>query len=494
MPKPSLQLLRRYSQVYPVGTAGARFPEVLKKRRKAHLDALDSFAIFAGVPREPGSENLWIMSALKIFQEPAVIHLTGINQPNVILALIPGARPGAKGQEVLFVPEKNPEREFWDGVRFGLPPEEGKKKKGRGVFSAGPKSSGDLRDIRALTGVQDVRPLSEFDEWFEALVRRSKKSHGYAFWHRYSDDKGKVRETRDDHNFAFKARLEKHARAARKSFEVRSCAAQHYALRLPLDGDQVKDVGKAVEATRAAFVETLAEAKSSKRKIRTETELEARLQYGMLRRSPFGLAFPSIIASGRNATTLHYLKNDEPLAKGGLVLMDFGARWGTMHADITRVFPVSGKFNSLQKIIYGIVLDAAKVNQRNAKPGATIRDLNEKVWGFIENALKDRFLAKGGTAERAYKGKPHGVSHLMGEQEHDGDPHRIYQDYPLQPGWQISNEPGLYGHFSIRLGGRRYSEWIGVRIEDDLLITKTGCRNLSESIPKEIREIEALLA
>src|SRR5690606_30028125 len=188
------------------------------------------------------------------------------------------------------------------------------------------------------------------------------------------------------------------------------------------------------------------------------------------------------------------LKNDEPLPGDGLVLMDFGARWGTMHADITRVFPMNGRFNPLQALIYGIVLDAAKLNERNARPGATIRRLNDKVWAFIESALKERFFDKGGKAERAYAGKPHGVSHLMGEQEHDGDPHRIYQDHPLQPGWQISNEPGLYGHFSITLGGKRYSEWIGIRIEDDLLITKTGCRNLSASIPKEIGEVEALMA
>ncbi len=485
MPLPSPFLLRRYSQVFPVGSAGGRFPASLKRRRAAHLAALDSFAIFAGVPREPGSENIWHMNAWKLFQEPALMHLTGINQPNVILALA----PGAKHPEVLFVPEKNPEREFWDGVRFGLPPDTGTKK-GKGGSSAGRRASGDLRDIRALTGIEDVRPLSDFDEWFEALVRRSKKRHGHAFWHRYTDGKGKVRETRDDHNFAFKARLEKLARGVRRDFELRTCAALHYELRLPLDNDQVRDVEKAVEATRAAFVETLAEARS----FRTETELEARLQYGMLRRSPFGLAFPSIIAGGRNATVLHYLKNDEPLPKDGLVLMDFGARWGTMHADITRVFPMSGKFNPLQALIYGIVLDAAKLNQRNARPGATIRELNDKVWAFIEQALKDRFLSRGGKAERAYKGKPHGVSHLMGEQEHDGDPHRIYQDFPLQPGWQISNEPGLYGHFSIKLGGRKYSEWIGIRIEDDLLITKTGCRNLSASIPKEIGEIEGLLA
>lgn len=507
----SPSLLRRYSQVYPVGSADARFPEILKARRAAHLEALRReaasmpFALFAGVPHEPGAENIWVMSALKIFQEPAVIHLTGINQPNVMLVLVPGARALDKGgfcdEEVLFLPEKNPEREFWDGVRFGIPARNDvdlrqSRKKGSGAAHGDLRAvkdvSPDVRDLRALTGIRDVRPLGEFEEWFEALVRKTKAREGLAFWHRYVDDKGTVRETRTDHNFAFKQKVEKIARNARKDFTLETCAPLHYRLRLPLDRDQVRDVGKAVAVTRAAFLDTLAEAGTGT--LRTETELEARLQYGMLRRSPYGLAFPSIIAGGRNATVLHYLKNDEPLPKHGLVLMDFGARWGTMHADITRVFPMAGRFNPLQALLYGIVLDAAKENQRNARPGATIRELNDKVWAFVENALKERFLDKGGKAERAYNGKPHGVSHLMGEQEHDGDPHRIYQDHPLQPGWQISNEPGLYGHFTITLNGRRYSEWIGIRIEDDLLITPTGCRNLSASIPKEIPEIEALLA
>jgi Xaa-Pro aminopeptidase len=421
------------------------------------------------------------MSAIKIFQEPAVIHLTGINQPNVILALVPGGLGKHSGEEVLFLPEKNPEREFWDGVRFGIP------------TSSGTTSGGsqDLRDIRALTGILDVRPLGEFEAWFETLVRRWRKPFGYAFYHHYEDKtvKGRARVTKTDHNHAFKTRMDRESRAVRKGFEIRTCAPLHFRLRLPLDKDQVRDVDRAVAVTRDAFLETLPEVEA----VGNETALEARLQYGMLRRSPFGLAFPSIIAGGRNATVLHYLKNDEPLDPKGLVLMDFGARWGTMHADITRVVPVSGRFNPLQALIYGIVLDAAKENQRNAKPGATIRELNDKVWAFLEDALERRFLSKGGKAKRAYTGKPHGVSHLMGEQEHDGDPHRIYQDHPLQPGWQISNEPGLYGHFVITLGGKRYAEWIGIRIEDDLLITKTGCRNLSESIPREIGEIERLM-
>jgi Xaa-Pro aminopeptidase/phosphohistidine swiveling domain-containing protein len=334
----------------------------------------------------------------------------------------------------------------------------------------------DVRDIRTLTGIEDVRPLGEFEAWFETLVRLWKKPFGYAFYHHYEDKsvKGRARVTKTDHNYAFKLRLDRDARTAtravKKGFEIRTCAPLHFRLRLPLDRDQVRDVDKAVAVTRDAFLETLPEIGT----MDNETALEARLQYGMLRRSPYGLSFPSIIAGGRNATVLHYLKNDEPLDPKGLVLMDFGARWGTMHADITRVVPVSGRFNPLQALIYGIVLDAAKENQRNAKPGATIRELNDKVWAFLEDALERRFLSNGGKAKRAYTGKPHGVSHLMGEQEHDGDPHRIYQDHPLQPGWQISNEPGLYGHFVITLGGKRYAEWIGIRIEDDLLITKTG--------------------
>lgn len=472
-------LLRRYSQVFPVGSAGARFPETLKRRRRAHLEALDSFAIFAGVPREPGSENLWHMNALKIFQEPAVMHLCGVNQPGVVLALVPGGAGHGRAEEILFVPKKNPDREFWDGVRFGIPPA------GKGKTSA---DSPDVRDIRLLTGIHDVRPLTEFETWYKTLVKRWKKSFGYAFFHHY-DDNGRPRVTRTDHNFAFKREVERDARSIKRGFEIRSCAALHFKLRLPLDRDQVRDAERAAAVTRDAFVETLPEISV----LRTETALEARLQFGMLRRSPYGLSFPSIVAGGRNATVLHYLKNDEALPKNGLVLMDFGARWGTMHADITRVAPVSGKFNPLQALLYGIVLDASRENQRNAGPGATIRELNDKVWSFLERALEDRFLSRGGKAVRAYAGKPHGVSHLMGEQEHDGDPHRLYQDYPLQPGWQISNEPGLYGHFSVVLGGKRYSEWIGIRIEDDLLITAKGCRSLSASIPREIPEIESLM-
>jgi Xaa-Pro aminopeptidase len=475
-------LLRKYSQVFPVGSAGVKYPSHLIARRKAHLEALDSFAVFAGVPREPGSENLWIMSGLRIFQEPALIHLTGINQPKVILLLNPLARSGAR--EILFISEKDPGKEFWDGIRFGYPKHDT------------PESRRDLEELRTLTGIHDIRPIDGFDACFTDLVKKHPKPYGYTLFHSYrpapgdEQRKGKILETRTDHNWAFKERLEKLVKkGGRKGFGIRTWVDKHFELRLPLEGHQVRDTGKAVRHTAEAFQETLARLSE----FRDENELAAFLEGRMRARSPYGLSFPSIVAGGRNAPVLHYLKNDEPLETGSLVLLDFGVRHGTMHADITRTVPLGGKFNPLQALLYQIVLDAEKLTLKLAKPGETIRNINRQVWAFLEDQLEKRFLSQGGKSVRAYSGQPHGLSHLMGEQEHDGDPHRVYQDQPLREGWQISNEPGLYGHFTMTMAGKRYSEWIGIRIEDDLLITRTGCRNLSREIPKEIHEIEALI-
>ncbi len=213
----------------------------------------------------------------------------------------------------------------------------------------------------------------------------------------------------------------------------------------------------------------------------------------MLEESPYGLSFPSIIASGPNATVLHYMKNDDIFSKGEMVLMDFGVRWMTMHADISRTVPASGKFNPMQKMLYEIVLKAQLAVQRTARRGITMNELNDCCWNSVNKGLEKIFKSAGGKFKLRYKDRPHGVSHLMGEQEHDGDPFRNYLSEPMQEGWLISNEPGLYGSFKICLNGKIYDEEIGIRIEDNLLITKTGCENLSRLIPKTVRQIEKLM-
>lgn len=264
----------------------------------------------------------------------------------------------------------------------------------------------------------------------------------------------------------------------------------HFELRLPLDDFDVANTRKAHLQTAEAFKVTL----SHFQEFKTEYQVQGFLEGQMLMQSPYGLAFPSIIASGANAITLHYLKNDDEINRNELILLDFGVRWMTMHADISRTIPASGRYNPLQKILYEIVLKAQLVVEKKVKAGVTIRELNEVCWRSIENDLKNEFCAVGGKYKLKYKGRPHCVSHLMGEQEHDGDPFRNYTEQPMRPRWLISNEPGLYGYFKFKHRGKVYDEEIGIRIEDNLLITDKGCINMAKGNPKTVLEIEKLMS
>lgn len=481
---------RELSQVFPVGLLGAKAGATFRARRQAHLDALDMPAVFAGLDLEPGAEHVWNIGNARIFQEPALMHLTGINQTGVRLLLDPGAASPSM-RAVLFLPPRNPAREFWDGVRLGLLP------------VSDPAFEASLAELQALTGFETILPLDEFRPTLETLVAVRRIERMGVFFHSWPQPQGgKPREVRTDRNWSFSREVSRWLKPWGCAIE--SVAPLHFRLRLPLDPWRVREAEQAQLWTEDAFRSILPRLPQ----LGSETRLAAALEGEMLARSSFGLAFPTICAGGRNACTLHYMKNDEPLPPEGLVLLDFGCRSSVMHADISRTLPVSGRFDPLQRLLYGIVLDAMEYNQANVRPGATIRELNAKVWQRLEELLEERFLSKGGTCERAYvdgavqtlpgKAKahprqPHGVSHLMGEQEHDGDPFRLYQDLPLEPGWMLSNEPGLYGHFRMRLEGKLYDQWIGIRIEDDLLVTEKGCRNLSAAIPKAIDELESLM-
>ena len=147
----------------------------------------------------------------------------------------------------------------------------------------------------------------------------------------------------------------------------------------------------------------------------------------------------------------------------------------------------------MQKILYEIVLAAQGAVEKKARAGETIVELNNACWETLRKGLDEKFHHRGSISQTKYQGRPHGVSHLIGEQEHDGDPFREYLSYPMQPGWLISNEPGLYGSFRLKQNGRVYDAEIGIRLEDNLLITESGCRNLSQGIPKRIAEIEKLM-
>lgn len=205
-----------------------------------------------------------------------------------------------------------------------------------------------------------------------------------------------------------------------------------------------------------------------------EYQIEGLFQYAIKEYANLTTSFDTIIASGKNAIVLHYPNPKDKIADGVLVLCDLGARYEGYAGDITRTYPSNRKFNPLQKQVYSIVLKANEMIIKMAKPGLTIVDLQKATIEFFKKeCLKEGLIKSPEDIGQIYY---HNVSHHLGLDTHDP----IQRDLPLEPGCVITVEPGLY----IKELG------IGIRIEDDILITETGCENLSVDIPKSIAEIE----
>ena len=450
--------VQTYSQVF-LSSKNYDSKKIYAKRRLSLLKKLDSFCVFAGMPVEPGGEEAFVQTWTRFVQDPAFLYMTGVNQAGCYLVLDP-----RKGRSTLFVPNKDPFKEFWVGKRLGFVD-------GENV-------------VARLAGVDEVLPVDEVWPFIEKLAASYSKGknavdHAFAFY--YEKFNG-------DHNEKLKDKLKGLLRPFK--MKVWSCADMHFEDRLVLEPERIGDARVAQDITDEAFRALLREMKNFK----TERDASLFLNYEMQRRGDGDLAFPTIAACGKNACCLHYVKNDEALRDGELILFDFGVRFGTLHSDISRTIPVNGKFDPLQKMLYEIVLESAKVYQRVVRPGVSLKEIGMICWEFIMMEL-DRRLVKGakGSFKLLYDKRPHGVSHFIGEHIHEGDPGSRSLDVVLKPGMLISCEPGLYGDFSATIDGKRYRESIGIRIEDDLLITKSGFENISMHIPREVDEIEKLM-
>lgn len=447
-----------YSQVF-LSSKNYNSKKIYAKRRASLMKKLDSFCVFAGMPVEPGGEEAFVQTWTRFVQDPAFLYMTGVNQAGCYLVLDPRS-----DRSTLFVPKKDPFKEFWVGKRLG--------------FIEGENG------VARLTGVDEVRPVEDVWPFVEELASkygRGKNAVDHAFAFYYEKFNG-------DHNEKLRDKLRSVLRPFK--MKVKSCADMHFEDRLVLEPERIHDARVAQDITDEAFRALLPAMKNFK----TERDAALFLNYEMQRRGDGDLAFPTIAAGGKNACCLHYVKNDEALRDGELILFDFGVRFGTLHSDISRTIPVNGKFDPLQKMLYEIVLESAKVYQRVVRPGVALKDIGMICWQFIMMELERR-LVKGakGSFKLLYDKRPHGVSHFIGEHIHEGDPGSRSLDVVLKPGMLISCEPGLYGEFTATIDGKRYRERIGIRIEDDLLITKSGFENISMHIPREVDEIEKLM-
>ena len=369
-------------------------------------------------------------------------YLTGIERENMILVM----RKNYLGEysENLFIEPYDEVLAKWVGGRM----------------------RGD--EATAISGVESVADVGDFADRLNAIVEYSRGLGKLTFWldlWRYHKDQADT----PAHTLA------KTLQSKYPAVAIEDINGDMAAMRAVKGEEEIACMRKAQEHTRIAIEEMMRYAKPGM----NERELEGTFDFALMKQGVRDHAFPSIFAGGKRATTLHYNENDQIVNDGELFLIDLGSAYGNYCADISRTFPVNGKFTDRQKELYNTVLEAQRIVIANAKPGLTTRDLNQMVIDYYETRLDDLGLRKDGKTVRDYY--YHGVSHQLGLDTHDICTER---ERTMKPRMVITVEPGLYVE----------EESIGIRIENDVLITEDGCIDLSVAIPRTVEEIEAIMA
>ena len=364
-------------------------------------------------------------------------YYTGLDNENLVLMFVKTAR---MNQTILFIEPFDPVQAKWVGGKI-------------------------LADeAREISGIKDVRYVDSLKDTIAMYINHYGTLNQFTLC-------GELSKQEYDQPWPV-ADLFNEIRRYNPDVQIRNIAANTTRMRLVKDADEIEKMRKAISVTNAGIKAMM----QASRDYIWENELEAYFDF-VLKSEQTEHAFHTICAGGKNATVLHYGKNNQQTKPGDLVLVDLGAAYKYYNADISRTFPVSGKFTDRQREIYEIVLRANKMVMEVVRPGMTTRDLNNKVIEFYQQELPKIGLLQDGKTVRDYYW--HGVSHHLGLETHDVS----LFDEPLQPGNVITDEPGLYLE----------DEGIGVRIEDDIMITEDGCICLSENIMKEVDEIEAFM-
>lgn len=406
----------------------------LNNRRNKLLEKIEDNSIvvlFSGVSKKRSYDSTYDFVVNRNFY-----YLTGIEQENSALVIY---KHGVELHTYLLIDEKDPSKESWTGIRL------------------------TFEEASSLSGIKDVRLIKDLESLLEELLLKSKRV--------YLDleKEIKIKESFTTNELK-KELVNKH-----NDIIVNDIYETIIKLRLVKSPYEIEEIKKAIEITNKALRKTMLSAKEGL----YEYNLVNKFQYEVSEARSY-LAFPTICASGKNGIILHYPNASSKIEKGSLVLCDLGATHGNYCADISRTFPVDGKFNKLQRDIYELVLNTNKEIIKTAKPGLRIIDLQEKTKKLLaEGAIKLGLIEKEEELINIYF---HGVSHHLGLDTHDPD--YSNRQSLLEEGNVITVEPGLY---IAKLG-------IGIRIEDDVLITKDGSLCLSKDIIKEVDDIEQLLA
>ncbi len=389
-------------------------------------------------------------------------YLTGFPEPDAIAVLAPGrVVRGRKAEFVLFVRERNPEMEIWHGRR------------------AGPEGA------RRSYGADQAYTVAEFEAQLPQLLAGRRQVHYTLGEHLDWDAKlnACVREIR-----------EVSRRGSAAPTETVALELSLHEMRLRKSAEELEIMATACEITAEAHCIAM-------RKTRPglyEWQIGAEIHHHFARHD-MEPGYGTILGGGDNACILHYVDNNAVLRDGDLLLIDAGGELEGYTADITRTFPVNGKFSAVQQAVYEVVLEANKAAIKTLKPGASVGRPHEVATRVLTEGMVELGLLKGRVDDLIAAGKHrrffmHGTGHWLGMDVHDVGRYKLDGTYrKFEPGMVMTVEPGLY----IAPGSKGVSEkyWgIGIRIEDDVVVTDQGPRVLTGGVPKVPREIERLMA
>lgn len=398
----------------------------------------------------------------KFRQDSDFRYLTGFPEPDCIAVLAPGRKhKGKRAEYVLFVRSRNAEREIWDGRR------------------AGPE--GAVKHY----GADLAYPIEDFEEQLPQLLAGRARVHYTMGEHVDWDAKiaASVREIRE---------VSRRGAAAPTDFVA--LEASLHEMRLHKSSAELATMALAAEVSAEAHCIAMRVAREGL----YEWQLAAEIEYHFARYA-MEPGYGTIVGSGDNACILHYVENSAVMKDGDLVLIDAGGEFEGYTADITRTFPVSGTFSKPQQALYEVVLEANKAAIKTLKVGASVGKPHEVATKILTQGLVDLGLLKGDVKTLIAEGRHrqfymHGTGHWLGLDVHDVGRYKIDGDYrKFDDGMVMTVEPGLY----VAPGSKNVPEkyWgIGIRIEDDVVVTDQGPQVLTGAVPKEIRDIEALMA
>jgi Xaa-Pro aminopeptidase len=383
-------------------------------------------------------------------------YLTGFDEPEAVLVLIAGVVP----QSILFCRAKDMEREIWDGFRHG--PDGAKEK----------------------FGFDDAFPIAQLDDKLTGLMGNQPALFhplgAHAPW--------------DDRILALRGCVQAQVRsgitAPNEIHDIRMLLDE---MRLIKDSDELAIMRRSATISAAAHIRAMRATRPGK----MEYEIEAELLHEFRKNGAQAPAYTSIVAGGANACVLHYISNNAQLQDGELLLIDAACEFDGYAADITRTFPVNGRFNGAQKDIYELVLTAQAAAIAAARPGSHWNEPHDAAVRVLAQGFTDLKLCNGsvdavlesGSYKRFYM---HRTGHWLGMDVHDVGAYKLDNNWrSLQPGMALTIEPGCYIRPADDVPQAFWN--IGIRIEDDVAITAQGCEVLTEAVPKTVTAIEDLM-